>query len=69
MVTCIRRGCLEGKPPLENCELCKVDLERGALALEPGKKSQVEKKGRCNAVPQSLKLNLVPHTQIIILLH
>ena len=50
MVTYIRRGCLEGKPPLENCELCKVDLERGALALEPGKESQVESKGRCNAV-------------------
>ena len=49
MVTCIRRGCLEGKPPLENCELCKVDLERGAPALEPDKESQVESKGRCDA--------------------
>ena len=50
MVTCIRRGCLEGKPPLGNCELCKVDLERGAPALEPDKESQVESKVRCNAV-------------------
>ena len=49
MVTYIRRGCLVGKPPLENCGLCKVDLERGALALEPGKESQVESKERCIA--------------------
>ena len=50
MITCIRRECLEDKPPLESCELCKVDLERGALALESGKESQVESKVRCNAV-------------------
>ena len=49
MVTCIRRGCLEGKPPLESCELCKVGLERGAPALEPGKESHVSS-GRCKAV-------------------